>query len=287
MDWSKIKSMLLVLLLVTNLLLGLVILNDRVLFNRTQDNNLEDVLMYLKSIDVGVKVDAFTFPEQIDSVYLDFGIFESKEPSSFFEGDFTKEGDSDFLDDTHRLRLTDNQIIWAGKNHFLRMQRDFATGFSVSKPLVWDESFDTLSQKALEMLERYGHSVTYQASELYDVGAYRLLIMQQKYKDITIEESGAIFWFYNDQLVGFKQLWPAEIVATEGQNYDILSVDLALYRGIHEFRKGDTIMDISLVYKLNDQSLLLSNLISGEALPYYRFQMESGLIHYVQAFDRN
>ena len=68
---------------------------------------------------------------------------------------------------------------------------------------------------------------------------------------------------------------------------DIISLDRVLYSLLPKLTVGIPIKDISIVYKLNDDSLLVSDLIEGEALPYYQVTMGDGVIFHLRAIKND
>ena len=82
---------------------------------------------------------------------------------------------------------------------------------------------------------------------------------------------------------GLVLLKLAALKNAEFVKYDIISIDRILYTLLPKLQAGDTIESVSVIYKLNDESLLVSDLVLGEALPYYRIVLKSGEAYHMRA----
>lgn len=286
MDWPKIKTYLIVLLIATNLLLAFVIIQDLLLFKPLHESNMEDMLSYLKSQQISVELDDLTFPRQIQAVYLDFLPLTEDKIGAYLGENYDMDEEGFFYNTSHVVAHSDHVIIWAEFAHLNRIIHDSESNLLTFEPVEDIELREKFESQTLEFLKNEPHDIEYYISKVLELGSYNVVFLRQAYQGITVEESKALVWFYDDEIVGFKQSWPANISANAYASYDILSIERALFLTFHQFKPNDSIIDVSIVYKLNDQSLLVSDLISGEALPFFRFQMQSGAIYYVQAVDQ-
>lgn len=284
MDWPKIKNVLIVLLIVTNLMLGFIIIEDKALYRQANASNLQDILQLYDRNEITLKYDEFDFPDKIDSIQLDFErvpetmVGELLGPGFMYDGvKYTLNGEIVILDEM--------EILWSKQNHYNRVASDD------EQNLRWFETVtdpDSLKE-TLETIHTFKlgneFNLEFEKTEVKALGNYQIVIMKHMRNSLVIEEARVIYWIHSGEVVGFKYTWPVNIGSSDVTNYDIISVDRALYSVMVNFKAGDSVQDITLVYKLNDQSFQISDLISGEALPYYRFITDQGKIYYVQAVE--
>lgn len=284
MDWSKIKNILIVLLIATNLMLGFIIIEDRALYRQANATNLQDILTLYDENNIELMVNEFDFPKVISSIQLDFERIPESMVSDLLGPGFKYDGEKYTLED-EIIILREMEILWSKETHFSRVSRDDAQNLrwfeTVEDPEVISKTFEAIN--AFELANNLDFQ--FENAVVQGLGNYQFVIMRHERNDLIVEEAKVVYWIHDQEVIGFKLSWPVNIGSADAPNYDIISVDHALYSVMSNFRAGDIIEDISLVYKLNDQSFQVSDLISGEALPYYRFITDRGLIYYVQAVE--
>ncbi len=284
MDWPKIKNILIVLLIATNLMLGFILIEDRALYRQENASNLQDILELYEENGITLKQDEFDFPDVIASIQLDFERIPESMVGELLGPGFLYDGDKYTFED-ELVHLDEMEILWSKQTHYSRVSSDDEQNLRwfeiVSDPELLNETFEIIN--AFKMTNNMDYD--FDKIEVKGLGNYQIVTMRHMRNDIAIEESKVVYWIHNEEVVGFKLSWPVNIGAADATNYDIISVDRALYSVMVNFKAGDNIQDITLVYKLNDQSFQVSDLISGEALPYYRFMTDQGKIYYVQAVE--
>ncbi|MCD4713480.1 MAG: hypothetical protein K8R73_09390 [Clostridiales bacterium] len=284
MDWPKIKNILIVLLIATNLMLGFIIIEDRALYRQANASNLQDILELYEVNGITLMKDDFDFPDVIASIQLDFERIPETMVGELLGPGFFYDGDKYTIDD-EVVDLDEMEILWSKLTHYSRVSKDNEQNLRwfeiISDPEILNETFEIID--AFEKANMMDYD--FEKIEVKELGNYRIVTMRHMRNDLAIEESKVVFWIHDEEVVGFKLSWPVNIGDVDTTNYDIISVDRALYSVMVNFKVGDSIQDITLVYKLNDQSFQVSDLISGEALPYYRFMTDQGKIYYVQAVE--
>lgn len=284
MDWPKIKNILIVLLIATNLMLGFIIIEDKELYRQANASNLQDILTLYKENDITLVHEAFDFPDVISSIQLDFEQIPETMVSELLGPGFMFDGEKYSIKDEIVI-FDEMEILWSKQTHYRRVSNDDEQNLrwfeTVENPDVLNETFEIIKTfKNANNLD-----LEFEKTEVKALGNYQIVTMRHMRNDLVIEESKVVYWIHYGEVVGFKQSWPVNIGSAEATNYDIISVDRALYSVMVNFKAGDSIQNITLVYKLNDQSFQVSDLISGEALPYYRFMTNQGKIYYVQAVE--
>jgi regulatory protein YycI of two-component signal transduction system YycFG len=284
MDWPKIKNVLIVLLIATNLMLGFIIIEDQALYRQANASNLQDILQLYDENEITLMQDEFDFPDEIASIQLDFERIPETMVSDLLGPGFMYDGEKYTWDDEIVI-LHEMEILWSKQAHYSRVSSDDEQNLRWFEPVTDPDAL----KETMEIINAFklanGFDSEFEKIEVKALGHYQIVTMKHMRNNLVIEEAKVIYWVHDGEVVGFKKSWPVNIGSSDVTNYDIISVDRALYSVMVNFKAGDSIQGITIVYKLNDQSFQVSDLISGEALPYYRFMTDQGKIFYVQAVE--
>lgn len=285
MDWPKIKNIIIGLLVITNLMLGFIIMEDLILFNSMRTSNIRDVmtLYHQNGIDSSVDLEELRFPLSVSSVELEFIPIPEQTIQLFLGPGYVAESNR-FLNENSVVYHNRMAFVWALTAHEGRVLQDKGQNLRWFKTLSEAES-QALVLLAEEFFTQKSVEVEYDLVSARQLGDYSLVELVQTVNGLILEENRTLIWLYQDEVVGYKLSWPVTVHGTDVAKYDIIQLDAALYSALSYLSEGDSIEDISLVYKLNDSRFQVSNLISGEALPYYRIQTVKGEIVYIQAVE--
>ena len=72
MDWPRIKSILIIVLLITNIMLGYTYIREQQRFEDEEKNNIEGVVKLFENKGVAINPENMTFPKSIKSVNVDY-----------------------------------------------------------------------------------------------------------------------------------------------------------------------------------------------------------------------
>lgn len=285
MDWPKIKNIIIGLLVITNLMLGFIIMEDLILFNSMRTSNIRDVmtLYHQNGIDSSVDLAELRFPLSVSSVELEFIPIPEQTIQLFLGPGYVAESNR-FINESSVVYHDRMTFVWALTAHEGRVLQDKGQNLRWFKTLSEAES-QTLFLLAEEFFDQKSVEVEYDLVSARQLGDYSLVELVKTVNGLILEENRTLIWLYQDEVVGYKLSWPVTVHGTDVAKYDIIQLDAALYSALSYLSEGDSIEDISLVYKLNDSRFQVSNLISGEALPYYRIQTVKGEIVYIQAVE--
>lgn len=284
MDWPKIKTILILVLVATNIMLGYTYIREQQRFEVERENNLEDVLELYANKGVELPQSKLKFPKSVSSVNIEFVTFDLSYVESFLGSDYSFDGKV-FVSDKYMLFLDNTHLLYSDNKHYNRIFKDDLAN-SVKFNLITDLAVRTEFKSNVDtFLNRVKYNLQYNDFEVMKSGNYTLVKLYQKHDDLIFEESQTSIWFYNDEIVGFRGEDDVKITATPGFKYDIISVDRILYALLPKLKDKDIIQSISLIYKLNDESLLVSDLVLGEALPYYQIVLSDGAVFQVRAVN--
>jgi len=282
MDWPKIKTILIVVLLVTNLMLGYTYFKEQQRFEEENKNNLEDVITLFKNKGVEVKATKLKFPDTIKSVNISFETFDMTKVDALLGSEYTFDGEK-YVSGKEFVIIGETLIVYAKTGHYGRISQDNLPSLTQFDTINNETVMKKFKNKSDDFLTKSGFRIDYDVIEGFQLGRYTLVKMFDLHEKYKFEESKTLIWFYDDEIVGFKKENDVNISTPPGSKYDIISIDRVLYGLLPKLKVGDIIENISVIYKLNDESLLVTNLVLGEALPYYRIVLESGEEYHIRA----
>lgn len=278
MDWPKIKNILLGLLILANVTLGVMLFIDFSNFYVDGRNQLNTVFQFYEDNGITIQNKEMRFPKGISSVIADFEWYKMTNESLVTGELFDFEEMKSLLGKNMKFQVKERTLSFAKDSKMNRLIYNFAynPGFrdlNLVKKLVADAA------KALALKEDY-EAISYNKYQ-----GYLVVEAKQKVDLVLMEESHAYFWFKDQEFVGMKCVNPVKITENYEIMYDIMSLDVALYKNFHKVENKEPIVAISLVYKLNDTGLIGREIVKGEALPYYRIEMLSGKVYYFEALE--
>jgi hypothetical protein len=282
MDWPKIKSILIIVLLITNIMLGYTYIREQQRFEDEEKNNIEGVIQLFENKGVAINTQNMTFPKSIKSVNVDFETYGQLNVDLLLGNDYSFDGEK-YISDNRLVMLGETDILYAYKDHLSRIIQDDLPSLTRFIEVTEADVIDSLKVKVDEFLTNGGYALTYDSMEIRKLGEYTYVLLNQNYDGYLFEESRTLVWFYKDAIVGFNRANTINISSTPGSKYDIISIDRILYTLLPKLQSGDVIESVSVIYKLNDESLLVSDLVLGEALPYYRIVLKSGESYHMRA----
>lgn len=278
MDWPKIKNILLGLLLLANVTLGVMLFIDYRNFYVDERNQLNTVIQFYKDNGIPIQKKALDFPKGISSVIADFEWYEISNESLVKSELFDFDKMKSILGPNMKFQVKQRSLSFAKDSKMNRLIYNFTynPGF---RDLDLVQKLVSGVEKSVALKEDY-EAISYNKYE-----GYLVVEVKQKVDLVLMEESRAYFWFKEEQFVGMKCINPVKITENYEIMYDIMSLDVALYKNFHKVENKESIVDISLVYKLNDTGLIGREIVKGEALPYYRIEMLSGKVYYFEALE--
>ncbi len=279
MDWPRIKTILIVVLLLTNLLLGAMIVNERQTFQRENDERMANIRELYKQKGIELAEQPRRFPEKVMSLSVEYDTYGEEELQWLLGGAYEYDG-VQYTNQDEVVLLSGTTIEYYKNPH--QPSDDL---FSLK---ITDKLADSPDKKVIEntcdtFLEKLKLPKNYVYEHYLTEGQYTYVCVKQLYDDYFLDDSSMVLMLYDGEVVAFKRKWLNILGTNNTEKYDIISVDRALYMMMPNFKSGDIISEIAIGYKLNDSSLLVSELVSGEALPYYRITLDTGEAYYVQA----
>lgn len=279
MDWPRIKTILIMVLLVTNILLGVMIVNEQKTFQREQSEKIDNIRALYEKRGITILPMSLKFPDKIESLDVEYDTYGESELTTILGDNYEYDG-AQYLNKDETVLLTGTTL-----EYFVNVYRPKKDLFDmeIKTPFALLSSTKDIESVCDQFLKALNVDQNYVFEHFKTEGQLTYVCVKQIYKDYFLDDSSMIFVLKGKEIVGFKRKWLNILDNNTQSKYDIISIDRALYELMMNFKKEDVISEIAIGYKLNDSSLLVSDLISGEALPYYKIKLETGESYYVQA----
>ncbi|MDK2866246.1 MAG: hypothetical protein PWP51_872 [Clostridiales bacterium] len=282
MDWSRIKTILILVLLIMNILLGATYVQSKLAFEREREDQLDRVVALFEQNDIGLDGVALDFPDKLASIAVSFESHSEADVQKFL-GDDYETNSNQYLKGNSRIVLSEMSLYYE-----LREIPDEVYDQGLPSEVIEDAATRTkLSQMADETISELGYAADYSISGYFQRDDYRIVNAKQLYQGYVMDDALMTFIYYRDSLVAFRRTWLHINTDHSTNKYDIISVDRALYVTMPKLSEGDEITEIGISYKLNDSGAVVSNLISGEAMPFFRIAVSDGNTYYVRAIVEN
>jgi regulatory protein YycI of two-component signal transduction system YycFG len=282
MDWSRIKTILILVLLITNVLLGATYVQSKMAFEREREDQLDRVVALFERNGIGLDDINLDFPKKLSAIAVSFEGHTEAEVQKFLGSDYVA-NNNQYIKGNSRVVLGEMSLYYE-----LREIPDEVYDQGLPNEAITDAAAqEKLAQMVDETISTLGYAADYKISGYFERGDYIIVNAKQVYKDYIMDDALMTFIYYRDSLVALRRTWLSINNDNSTNKYDIISVDRALYVTLPKLDEGDAVAEIGISYKLNDSVSVVSNLISGEALPFYRIAVSDGSTYYVRAIAEN
>ena len=278
MDWSRIKTILIGVLLITNILLGITFYQSDVRFEQERLERLERVLALMNQKQIYLRGDDLTFPSYLNAIEVSYENITSTILMQLL-GEGYETTNNQYRKGLATVTQSEMGLFYEKYPTPSAVYDEILSG----RPIEDADNIAFLDKTITQFLSDYGFPSDYMIEEHYLRGSYQIVTASQIYRDYIMEDAKMTFIIVGDEVVSFRRIWLEINTDITPTKYDIITVDRALYVTLPKLRSGDIINDISISYKLNDSSSVVGNLISGEALPYYRIEVQDDNIYYIRA----
>ncbi|MCK8060894.1 MULTISPECIES: hypothetical protein [unclassified Fusibacter] len=285
MEWSKTKNILIIALIVTNLIIGYFIWNKSMDKDIVDENSrVADLISILSTqqIDVSsVRLPTIETMPVINAAFIGYDLdvlapIMLKDPYEKLEN---SEGQVEYIDGDYRLSL-ENQYT---------MRLIAIEDENLDTPIVYP-TIDTAKQIAEAFISGNLHlndDYEFVRSELTGTGIE--LIYSQTFSNYFIEGSYMKIIINGDHVKSLERKW-LSISYEEDESTSLIPFSVALFRLLGEVYNEESEIDrividsITIGYSLKG-SIFNTDILSGEASPYYKFHSTSGEVYLIEALD--
>lgn len=278
MDWIKSKSILILALLLTNLILVYSVMDSRKTFDDKEGKEVaswQEVAALAKQKQITVGKEPDFYKAKLPGVRLEYQMYDPDQIAQNLMGTYTVKlgkytsslGEEMTLENGNKL-LYAKSIPKADK-HTLPL--DLSMAQIKAERFLNDVQFSSADMVLWHVQQQ---------DELTTV------IFRQYYKNLFLDDAYMAITFQGDQIAKFERKW---FNPPEDLNYtrNIISPSKALFMAMDTlYEAGDEppieIKALELGYRL-DSSSLVSSVKAGEASPYWRILTTSGKVYYIEA----
>lgn len=278
MDWMKSKSILILALILTNLVLVYSVMDSRKTFDDREGQAVaswQQVSEIAKQKQITIGKEPEFYKSQLSGVRLEYQMYDPDQIAQNLMG-------------TYSVKLgkyTSNM----GEEMTLENGNKLLYAKSIPKadnnPVPLDLSMAQIKA------ERFLNDVQFSSADMVlwhvqQQGDLTTVIFRQYYKNLFLDDAYMAVTFQGDQITKFERKW---FNPPEDLNYkrNIISPSKALFMAMDTlYEAGEKppleIKALELGYRL-DSSSLVSSVKAGEASPYWRILTTSGKVYYIEA----
>lgn len=269
MNWSKTKNILIFALIVTNLFL--IYVNFFSLnFETRRDNKALELLLLNDNIVYNFAEESL--PTQINKIYVKYKTYSNDILKRILGGNYQKNNEL-LISDEYLLEIKDKNVLKLTRREIIESKNNS----SILKNQI-------ALKKFLKDSSLYDKTMTLEKTETHR--NYSLFIYKKKYNNNFIEDSYIIAKVSNEKVYSLEMKW-LEITEVSDQSNRLISFDNALYQLSikSNFKKQSKIETVELGYIL-EKDILIKDIQSGEAFPYYKFVFDNGQEIYIEGIQK-
>jgi regulatory protein YycI of two-component signal transduction system YycFG len=269
MDWSKTKTILIITLIIVNVFLLYFYIEKPL-----KDHNIinEELITLLENKGVRFNEETYEFPKNLPKLYVNYKEYDEVIIKDLLGRNFMKNNDL-YINKDYYVEISDENVltyarrgILLGDNHMSEKDGiDYGETFLKSVNL-YD---DTVHLDRVETVDDYIR-VTYK--KVVDGG--------------FVEEAYMQLELFNNEVISLKRKWLTHEVSSNESNR-IIPLEMAVYKFETKINtsKDLIIENIALGYVL-ENDVFVQNIQSGEAFPFYKFELSDGSEIYIEAIDQ-
>lgn len=277
MDWSKIKTVLIVTFVIINLILGYSLYGTSKRFEKevpVEKEVFDKVVALLADKNISVDLEMTSYKPFVPLLTVDYETYILEDEAEKFLG-------------TSYETLDDVAILG---EHAVKIDKDTALKYFYTMALDSqnDASFESAQKVAEKFLSKYDYDFPQEAWRIDRQGEFIAVTYKQFHGDYYLDETYMTLEIYDDQVVRFSRKW-FQSVLEKNIEKNVLPPSEALFKVIERaynesITYGATLIieKMELGYRLND-NILLSSAKSGDASPYWRITFSDGRIIYIEA----
>lgn len=276
LEWSRTKSILIIGLVLTNIILGLYLFSSDNLFSKddvTEDQSLKEVISILEKNNVFISMDSVTYYRIIHDIELEYVSYDVGQASEkFLTKDYT---------------ISDNISVSGSES--VKVVSDIELVYSLDPDTVERKDIDIEESKIIAdkfiFMKGFGSDDKYFWKAQMEDGNY-IITYKQKYNDFYLDESYMTVTIKGSEVIEFKRKW-FNVKTVFENNRKIIPPSKALFKFMDTYSDGIekiVVTDISFGYKL-DTGIMSTNVESGDAFPYWRIRTDSDKIYFIEAVE--
>lgn len=269
MNWKKAKTILIITLVLTNVFL-LVIYFNGLDIGKNKIN--EDLLDLLSTKGIYFENKGYNFPQYLKKVYVDYYEYENDVIVNKILGNNYMKSNNTYLNKDYYLEINENNVLKYSKR-----------GISLEDNKTSLEEATIISNDFLKKVGFMDDSVKLISKNKNK--DYIVLNYKKRINDKFIEKSYMKVEVFNGKIILLERKWLNHETSENDKN-KIISLERALYKLENKIKqkKNVSIENIQLGYIL-ESDIVMQNIQSGEAFPYFKFYLSNGETIYIEAIE--
>jgi regulatory protein YycI of two-component signal transduction system YycFG len=269
MDWSKTKTILIITLIIVNVFLLYFYIEKP-----TQDHNAinEELITLLADKGISFEKQAYEFPMALPKLYVDYKAYGEESIINLLGRNYMK-----------------NNTLYINKDYYIEISEDNVLTYARRGILLGDNDMSeadgiTFGKAFLESVNLYDSTVM--LDEVKKEDDYIVVSYKKVLDGRFVERSYMTLELFNNEVISLKRKWLSHDVLDNESN-QIIPLEMAVYKFETKMNasKDLTIENIALGYVL-ENDIFVQNIQSGEAFPFYKFELSDGSQVYIEAIDQ-
>lgn len=269
MDWSKTKTILIITLIIVNVFLLYFYIEKP-----TKDHNTidEELITLLEDKGIYFEKKDYEFPLALTKLYVDYKEYGEESIINLLDRNYMK-----------------NNALYINKDYYVEISEDNVLTYARRGILLGDNEMSeedgvTFGKEFLQAVNLYDSTVV--LDEVKKEDDYIVVRYKKVLDGRFVEKSYMTLELFNDEVISLERKWLSHDVLNNESN-QIIPLEMAVYKFESKMNasKDLKIENIALGYVL-ENDVFVQNIQSGEAFPFYKFELSDGSEVYIEAIDQ-
>jgi regulatory protein YycI of two-component signal transduction system YycFG len=277
MDWSRIKTTLILALILTNVILGTFVWVGLDRNKQSEKHELDSILTILKSQNISIDTAEVAIPEEMPVLEATYQLYDLEAIAEILYLDDYYEVNGSYVDSRSKLEVFNkNTLIYQVLDAIIAEEIAPEEALEIAEAFLDHIGFNS-TEKVLDAINTEDDETVVTFAHTID-GQF----VNGSFMSLRIKGKEVVF---------FERQW-LSVEKVTSRSVKLIPLSKAFYSLVGEVNKVRTdqrtpieISSFELGYVM-DQKIFDTKIQSGEAFPYYRFITSSGLKIYVEAIDK-
>ncbi len=268
MDWSKTKTILIITLIIVNIFLLYFYIEKPV-----KDHNVinDELITLLENKGITFDRQDYEFPQALKKIYVNY-----------------KEYDDEIIQNLLGRNYMKNNALYINKDYYVEISEDNVLTYARRGILLGDNQMSETEaiHYGKEFLTGVGlYDSTVVLDEVKKEDDYIVLTYKKVVQERFVERSYMKLELFNNEVISLKRKWLIHEIS-DNENNEVIPLEMAVYKFETQMNQSKDLIieNITLGYVL-ENDVFVQNIQSGEAFPFYKFELSDGSEVYIEAID--
>ena len=269
MDWSKTKTILIITLVIVNAFLLYFYIEKPV-----EDHNTinEELITLLENKGITFEKRDYEFPLSLTKLYVNYKEYDEESIKNFLGRNYMR-----------------NNALYINKDYYVEINEENVLTYARRGILLGDNEMSeadgiTFGKAFLQSVNLYDSTVI--LDEVKKEDDYIVVRYKKVVDDRFVERSYMVLELFNGEVISLERKWLSHD-ASDHESNQIIPLEMAVYKFETKMNTSEDLMieNIALGYVL-ENDVFVQNIQSGEAFPFYKFELSDGSEVYIEAIDQ-